>query len=119
MKYIQEEGAVYIKQSGYYFVSSLLTVRANSMASTDTVTGSEDSISHVVNVKHKKDGTERILLEHVKFMCELSFGHAEWSSIIGAPFYLNEQDKVYVATSHPYNIVSGHSNSYLSIHTIL
>ncbi|XP_060595440.1 uncharacterized protein LOC132749616 [Ruditapes philippinarum] len=119
MKYMQEEGAVYIKQSGYYFVSSLLTVRANNMTSTDTVTGFEDTMSHVVNVISHQDGAERVLLEHVKFMCELSFGHAEWSSNIGAPFYLNEQDSVYVATSHPYNIVSGHSNNYLSIHTIL
>ncbi|XP_060592988.1 uncharacterized protein LOC132747585 [Ruditapes philippinarum] len=119
MKYIQEEGVIYIKQSGYYFVSSLLTVRANNMTSTDTVTGSEDAISHVVNVIHQESGTERVLLENVKTTCVLSFGHAERSSILGAPFYLNQQDKVYVATSHPYNIISGHSNSYLSIHTIL
>ncbi|XP_060601381.1 uncharacterized protein LOC132754719 isoform X2 [Ruditapes philippinarum] len=119
LKYVQEEGAIYIKQSGYYFVASLLTVRANNMTSTDTVTGFEDKMSHFVNVIHHKDGPERVLLEHVKFMCELSFGHAEWSSNIGAPFYLNEQERIYVATSHPYNIVSGHRNNYLSIHTIL
>ncbi|XP_060601383.1 uncharacterized protein LOC132754719 isoform X4 [Ruditapes philippinarum] len=119
MKYIQEEGVIYIKQSGYYFVSSLLTVRANSMTSTDTVNNSEVAIRHVVNVLHHKDGAKQVLLEHVNSMCELSFGYAEWSSNIGAPFYLNKQDRVYVATSHPYNIVSGHSKNYLSIHTIL
>ncbi|XP_060601384.1 uncharacterized protein LOC132754721 [Ruditapes philippinarum] len=119
MEFIQEEGVIYIKQSGYYFVSSLLTVRANNMTTTDTVNNSEDAIRHVVNVIHHKDGAEQVLLEHVKFMCELSFGHAEWSSNIGAPFYLNEQDRVYLATSHPYNLVSGHSYNYLSIHTIL
>ncbi|XP_060601379.1 uncharacterized protein LOC132754718 isoform X2 [Ruditapes philippinarum] len=117
MKY--EEGTIYIKQSGYYFVLSLLTVRVHNMKSVDTVINFGDETRHVVNVIQHTDGTERVLLQNVKTTCVLSFDNGEWSSNIGAPFYLNEQDRVYVATSHPYNIVSGHSNSYLSIHTIL
>ena len=119
MEALTGEGVIYIKKSGYYFVSSLLTMQAQNIPTTDSYKHLPYIMSHVVYVVRHKDKNEQLLLENVKSMCALAFESAERSSNIGAVFHLDEHDKVYMATSHPYNLVSGHSSNYLSIHTIL
>ncbi|XP_053403830.1 uncharacterized protein LOC123554709 isoform X2 [Mercenaria mercenaria] len=115
IQHLQTEGAIYVRKSGKYYISSQLTTRAEN----DTVIDETDqTINHVLNIISYNEGCERILLEHVKSMCEMAVGHAGWTSHIGAVFHLEEHDRIYVATSRPYNLVSGPGSNHFSIHKI-
>ncbi|XP_053390512.1 uncharacterized protein LOC128553394 [Mercenaria mercenaria] len=110
--HLQTKGAIYVRKSGKYYISSQLTTRADNA----TIDEKDQTMNHVVYIISCNEGGERILLEHVKSMCEMAVEHAGWTSNIGAVFHLEEHDRIYVATSHPYNIVSGPGSNHFSIH---
>ncbi|XP_053391912.1 uncharacterized protein LOC128554643, partial [Mercenaria mercenaria] len=116
LKYIQEEGSIYIQKSGKYYISSQLTTRVEN--STMAFNQEDQKVRHVVHLIPFKKGTERVLLEHVKSMCEMTGEYADWTSNIGAVYHLDDHDRIYVTTSHPYNIVSGSGSNFFSIHEI-
>ncbi|XP_045202089.1 uncharacterized protein LOC123555543 isoform X2 [Mercenaria mercenaria] len=110
MQFSVDEGSLYILKSGYYYISSQLTSRVENK----TIGESNDQTLGQFLISYR-DGTERILLEDAKSPCELAVEQSEHTSTIGAVFYLEEREQIYVATSHPYHLLSGDSINYLSI----
>ncbi|XP_045200934.2 uncharacterized protein LOC123554706 [Mercenaria mercenaria] len=116
VKHVHEDGSIYIQKSGKYYILSQLTIRVEN--STMPFDQNDQTVRHVVHMISFKEGTEKILLEHVRSMCEMANEHAELTSNVGAIFHLEKNDRIYVKTSHPYNLVSGSGSNHFSIHKV-
>ncbi|XP_053391916.1 uncharacterized protein LOC128554645 isoform X2 [Mercenaria mercenaria] len=114
LRHLKKEGAIYIQKSGRYYISTQLTTRRE-----NTTTHNDDqTVKHLVYLISADKGTEHILLENAISACELTVQQSEQSSNIGAVFELKEKNRIYVATSHPYHIVSGPGRDHFSIHKL-
>ncbi|XP_045200827.2 uncharacterized protein LOC123554632 [Mercenaria mercenaria] len=112
LRYLQKEGAIYIQKSGRYYITTQLTTKMENA----TTQSDEQTVKHLVYRISANEGGEHILLENPISACEMTVEQSEQSSNIGAVFELKEKDRIYVATSHPYNIVSGPGRDHFSIH---
>ncbi|XP_053403937.1 uncharacterized protein LOC123554624 isoform X2 [Mercenaria mercenaria] len=116
VRHVQEDGSIYVQKTGKYYISSQLTIKVEN--STMPFDQNDQTVRHVVHMISFKEGTEKILLEHVRSMCEMADEHAEMTSNVEAIFHLEENDRIYVTTSHPYYIVSGSGSSHFSVHKV-
>ncbi|XP_060567902.1 uncharacterized protein LOC132726585 [Ruditapes philippinarum] len=110
------DGEIHIKRTGKYFISLMMTTRFEN--STELNENIDQTVSHVVNCVSNKNGSLITLLEHVESVCEMSVEHADRTSNIGAVFHLEEHDRIFAATSDPYNIVVGRQSNHISIHRV-
>ncbi|XP_053391142.1 uncharacterized protein LOC128553973 [Mercenaria mercenaria] len=114
LRYLQKEGAISIQKSGRYYISTQLTTRRENA----TTHSDDQTVKHLVYRISANEETEHILLENLISACEMTVEQSEQSSNIGAAFELKEKDRIYVATSHPYNIVSGPGRDHFIIHKL-
>jgi hypothetical protein len=110
------DGEIHIKRTGKYFISLMMTTRFEN--STEINENIVQTVSHVVNCVSNKNGSMITLLEHVESMCEMSVEHADRTSNIGAVFHLEERDRIFAATSHPYSVVVSRQSNHINIHRL-
>lgn len=115
LRYLEKEGSIYVNKSGQYFVSSGLTTAVRNINSSRS---DVHAVRHQIFRISNAEGTEDVLLEQVKSVCEMATEMSELTTNMGAVFNLKVGDRIYVTTSHPYYIVSGPNKNYLSIYMI-
>ncbi|XP_060587702.1 uncharacterized protein LOC132743190 [Ruditapes philippinarum] len=113
VQYIVEEGAISIKKSGQYFINVQLTIRMN-------VGSFSDDVNKLVKLQviQVKQRSEVIIVENVHAVCQIPDEQSEQSINVGAAFQLKENDKFYVAFSHPNLLSTGNGRDHFSIHAI-
>lgn len=113
LTYRQDDGTISVERHGLYYVS--LQVKTK-LVTTSTGNDTGNIIRH--SVHQISNGTEAVILEDVRTMCETSTGAAESTSVLGAIFKLEYGDRLYAATSHPQNIAPDPHNNYFTIYSI-
>ncbi|XP_053403998.1 tumor necrosis factor ligand superfamily member 14-like [Mercenaria mercenaria] len=109
-----KDGKLTIKEPGYYYVFSQIMLR-NVQKTTPNLVTYEENPTHLDHYMHhysRKDGTTRKILEASKSLCEMPSANDETTSTIGAVFYLEKHDEVFVNTSHPQNLVPSQEGSH-------
>ncbi|XP_060580656.1 uncharacterized protein LOC132737394 [Ruditapes philippinarum] len=111
LDYFEEEGVIDIQKSGYYHVTTHLTV----MKDSKTISADDELASHqVIRISDKTD-KESVLLENISAQCHMAVNQYEQTSYMAAAFKLEKSDRIFVTFSHPYKIVSGNGGHYFSI----
>jgi hypothetical protein len=111
LDYFEEEGVIAIQKSGYYHVTTHLTI----MKESKTISSDDELASHqVIRISDKTD-TESVLLENTRFQCVMPVKQGEQSSYMAADFKLEKSDRIFVTFSHPNKIVYGNGGHYFSI----
>lgn len=117
--YLEKEGAVFIRKTGRYFVSSLLTFKMGNVNRNKTIGGREElTFRHFVNLISFGRRLERTLLETVTSSCNMAAEVSEQTITSEAVFDLEENDRIFVATSHPGDLIPGKGRNHLAIHLI-
>jgi hypothetical protein len=113
VQYIVEEGAISIKKSGHFFINVQLTIRMN-------VGSFSDNVDKLVRLQviHVKQRSELIIVENVHSVCQIPDEQNEQSTNVGTALQLKENEKIYVAFSHPNLLSSGNGRDHLSIHAL-
>lgn len=112
LKYLTDDGTLYVDKSGLYFISSKINIRFKNISDTHQL----QTFKHYVYLISNKKGTITILLEDARSMCDTVTYPTEVTSFLGALFKLEKGDRMYVATSHPQYLSYEDSNSFFSIH---
>lgn len=113
LTYLQENGTIFVEKKGLYFVSLQLKTKWI-MASSGNDT--DNTIKHFVHLI--SNGTEAVILEDVRTMCETPADDAESTSAFGTIFRLEYGDRLFAATSHPQSIAPDPHNNYFSAYTV-
>ncbi|XP_053403941.1 uncharacterized protein LOC128558484 isoform X1 [Mercenaria mercenaria] len=116
LKHLKEEGTIYVEKPGHYYISSQLKTKIAKTNDTDAT--SDSTFRHYVHLISSKGTEGVVILEGAQSQCEMASDVSESTSVLGSVFRLEHGDRLYVATSHPQNIVSGPQNNYFSIHSI-
>ncbi|XP_060603148.1 uncharacterized protein LOC132756168 [Ruditapes philippinarum] len=115
VQYLDEERAISIKKSGHYFINVQLTIRMNVGSCSENV----DKLVKLQVIRVPvKQRSELIIVENVHSVCQIPDEQSEQSINVGAAFQLKENDKFYVAFSHPNLLSTGHERDHFSIHAI-
>ncbi|XP_060597855.1 uncharacterized protein LOC132751659 isoform X2 [Ruditapes philippinarum] len=116
LRYLTDNGTIYIETSGYFYISSQLKSKHYSINGTAGVSGA--NFKHFIYriSEHRK---EQVLLEGEKSFCKVASDSFECTSFIGAIFKLETGVQLYVTTSHPGSLVPESKDNYFSIYSVL
>ncbi|XP_053403935.1 uncharacterized protein LOC123554635 [Mercenaria mercenaria] len=114
LTYKSDEGTICVGKAGYYFIHSQLKVKV--ISTNDTDDDVRDIFTH--NVRLIKKDTSSIILEDRKSQCEMASKESEITSAVGGVFWLEQKDRLYVATSHPKRIVQRDNCIVFSMHSL-
>ncbi|XP_060555876.1 uncharacterized protein LOC132716589 [Ruditapes philippinarum] len=115
VQYLDEEGAISIKKSGHYFINVQLTIRMNVGSFSENV---DKFVKLQVIHVPVKQRSELIIVENIHSVCQIPDEESEQSINVGASFKLKENEKIYVAFSHPNLLSMGNGSDHFSIHEI-
>lgn len=118
LMHLEEEGSVYIKEAGQYYVSSQLTLKTESISKSNTTGNSDVSTKHIVYAISYEKGEQVTLMESARSPCEITAESSEQTSHMAAVFRLQENDRIFVATSHPHSLVNGQGRNYFTVHSV-
>ncbi|XP_045200714.2 tumor necrosis factor ligand superfamily member 14-like [Mercenaria mercenaria] len=113
-----KDGKLTIKEPGYYYVFSQIMFR-NVQKTTPTVVTYEENptrLDHYMHHYSRKDGTTRKILEASKSLCEMPSANDKTTSTIGAVFYLEEHDEIFVNTSYPKSLVPSQEGNHFGLY---
>lgn len=115
------DGNVHVKETGNYFLHCQImlfhrpppNMASNLHANSDNQVGR--SITYTLLIKHfsYKEKTEKILLKSIKHLCGKPGQNFTMST--GAVFFLEENDHVFVVTSHHNQIVQSDNDNRFSV----
>lgn len=112
LKHLVEEGTISVETKGLYYVFSQIKLRLENTTTTDN-----RLFRHYVHLIPNEE-TGSIIMEDVRTQCEMASETAESTSVVGAVFRLEEGDQLYVATSHPSQLIPDHHSNYFSMHAV-
>lgn len=113
LKYLTDDGTIYVEEAGNYFVSLHLNIKQNEIQENKKPNNVNKQTVHLIS-----NGTDSVILEDVWTPCKTVCEEQERSSSLGAVFKLRQGDRLYVATSHPESITYTSHNNLFSMFTI-
>lgn len=113
LRYLADDGTIYVEEADFYFVSLELKTK---IIKANAGNGVDGTIRHSVHLI--SNGTQAVILEDARTVCETSTHEAESTSVLGAMFKLEYGDRLYVATSHPQYIAPDPHTNYFTVHRI-
>ncbi|XP_053391914.1 uncharacterized protein LOC128554644 [Mercenaria mercenaria] len=116
LTYISEEGTICVGKAGYYFVHSQIKVKV--ISTTDNDDEVDGIFTHNVHLTHTNNNTSSTILEDTKSQCEMASKESELTSAVGGVFWLEQEDRLYVATSHPIRLVQGNNCIVFSMYRL-
>lgn len=106
----QEIGEIEIKTAGEYFLTSQLKFKGEHNGH-----GTSTNLRHFVFHFLSKTLEERVVLEDLRPSC-VNESMFEFTSIVGAAVRFEENDRIFVTTTHPHSIGKEDENCVLSLH---
>ncbi|XP_052789381.1 uncharacterized protein LOC128223932 [Mya arenaria] len=97
--HLELEGEIFVRQAGYYIVSSQLNLRRQMETSTPNNETRPTTFIHQVNLLSHMYGTTGVLMQTMKSV-ERHTGYF-FTSLLSAVFKLNKNDRLSVSVSHP------------------
>ncbi|XP_053391909.1 uncharacterized protein LOC123554704 isoform X2 [Mercenaria mercenaria] len=116
LTYMPDEGTVCVLKTGYYFIHSQLKVKV--VSTNDTDYDVRDIFTHNVHLIPIEKDTSSIILEDRNSQCEMASKESEITSAVGGVFWLEQEDRLYVATSHPTRLVQRDNCIVFSMHSL-
>lgn len=117
LEHLEQEGTILVKQSGLYFISSMITLWIENGTIDAELIDNENVRRHFVNVISMGD-VEKVLLENAVTTCEITTAESQQTSMMEAVFWLDENDKIFVASSHPHKLISAGQGNHFIIHSL-
>lgn len=116
LEHLKEDGTIHVKRTGLYFISSQLTLWVDHNTDSTDVAIGDDVVHHYVQII--SGGVEKVLLESTMSECEIIGEESQKTSKIEAVFQLRDNDRIFVASSHPYKLVCANLKNHLIIYKL-
>ncbi|XP_052790925.1 uncharacterized protein LOC128224873 [Mya arenaria] len=111
--HLELEGEIFIRQPGYYIVSSQLNLRRQNETDTPINETRPTTFIHHVDLLSHKYGTTGVLMQTKK---SIEINGVYFTSFLSAVFKLNKYDRLSVSISQPDLLDIGHSNDNFQIY---
>lgn len=110
LSYIENNGRIQVEKEGLYFITS--QIRAKLQVGNKQI--SEHFEHRIHRFSHKKE-TTTIILANMRTPCEPATPGEYHTSVVGALFYLDMNDQIYITSSHPDALVTQGTGNHFTI----
>lgn len=117
LEHLEQEGTIHVKQSDFYLISSMITIWLENDTVDSVLNNNEVVMRHFVKVI-SVEGGEKVLLENAVSKCDIAAVESQKSSMMEAVFWLEENEKLFVASSHPHKLICADQKNNFFIHVI-